>query len=262
MLRELDSDHAEIIRRTIQFMKAHLDESLSLEDMAEEAGFSTFHFNRLFRKVTGIPPRLFLSALRMEKAKELLLMTDADVTEIAMSVGYSSFGSFSTRFSRSVGVSPHLFRKCYQQGLKAIAAFKETTEPDRSMNHPPAIKGKLAKPESFDGVIFVGLFPKPIPNVRPVCGTVLKSSSHYHFDKVPDDGIYYVMAAAFRWSDSKRTLLLPRDSLRGMADGPVFINRGIPRGYMDVTLREADLTDPPILISLPILLAERLNAAN
>lgn len=257
MLRHMDSDHSSIVKQTIQFMNTHLEEPLVLEDLASVAGFSPYHFDRLFRKTTGIPPRLFLSALRMEKGKELLLTTQADITEIALSVGYSSMGSFSTRFSKSVGVSPKSFRALNQHGLEAIAVLRETSENPLQSRY---VNGEIVRPESFDGIIFVGLFPKPIPNCRPVCGSVLTNETHFYFNDVPD-GIYFVMAAAFNWSDSNKTFLMPKDSLRGAADGPVFISRGVARGYTDVILREADPTDPPILVSLPILLSEEINIA-
>lgn len=260
MFRHSETEPSKVVKQSILFMNAHLGEALALEDLAGVAGYSPYHFNRVFRQTTGIPPMLYLSALRMEKGKELLLSTDATVTEVAMSIGYSSFGTFSSRFSQSVGVSPRSFRLLHSQGINAIAELKANREVLLHKRVHLGLQGKIIRPKSFEGIIFVGLFPKPIPNCRPVCGTVMTTETHYYFDKVPE-GIYFILAAAFNWSDQKKTFLLPKNSLRGAADGPVFISHGVVRGYKDITLREADPTDPPILISLPILLAEKLNQA-
>lgn len=74
------------------------DSALNLESLAKIALYSPFHFDRIFRSITGIPPRQYLAALRLEQAKEYLLTTDLPITEIGQRVGYSSFGTFSTRF--------------------------------------------------------------------------------------------------------------------------------------------------------------------
>ncbi|HEX7064098.1 MAG TPA: AraC family transcriptional regulator [Bacillales bacterium] len=259
--QEIDLAHREAVDRTIMFMRGHLGESIRLDDLAEIAGFSPYHFNRMFRGLTGVPPRQFLSALRLEEGKKLLLATDASVTDIVLNVGYNSFGTFSTRFASSVGMSPFLFRKMNEQMLEAVDQFQHMPKAAPYTESSHVISGRIGKPGSFDGIIFVGLFPKPIPNCRPVAGTVTTNEQVYRMGPVPD-GTYYVMSAAFRWSDERRTFLLPRESLRGQASGPVVIRRGQAKGYTDFELRPPHVTDPPILISLPLLLAEQMNRAN
>ena len=72
--------------RVISAMHEHLYDPLSLQDMADIAHYSPFHFNRLFRKITGIPPNHFLYALRLSRAKRLLEETDLNVTDICFEV--------------------------------------------------------------------------------------------------------------------------------------------------------------------------------
>jgi AraC-like DNA-binding protein len=63
------------------------------------AHLSPYHFARTFRRITGIPPGEFLGALRLQRAKELLLTTDLFTSEVCYEVGYASFGTFTSRFT-------------------------------------------------------------------------------------------------------------------------------------------------------------------
>src|SRR3954462_9968927 len=99
------------VERVIQAMSTRLDEPLSVQDMAEIAFFSPFHFNRIFRDVTGIPPHKFQNALRLESAKRLLLTTRLSGTDVCFEVGYSSLGTFTTHFTRQVGLPPRHLRR-------------------------------------------------------------------------------------------------------------------------------------------------------
>src|SRR5271165_2573484 len=94
------------VERAIRHMRSNLDAPLDLGQLAHIAAVSKFHFVRVFDEVTGTTPRHFLSCLRMQRAKELLLKTRSSITDVCMEVGYSSLGTFSTTFSELVGVSP------------------------------------------------------------------------------------------------------------------------------------------------------------
>lgn len=87
-------------------MRERVDDTLPLHAMAEIAHLSPYLFTRAFRQFTGIPPGEFLATLRLERAKQLLLTTDLSVAEICFEVGYNSLGTFTTRFTRLVGLSP------------------------------------------------------------------------------------------------------------------------------------------------------------
>ncbi|MES2695982.1 MAG: AraC family transcriptional regulator [Verrucomicrobiota bacterium] len=84
---------------------------LSVNEIARSVGIAPHHFIRLFRAVFGDTPHQYRSFAQIEHAKQLLLSTDKNVTEVCMAVGFSSLGSFSTLFTRRVGVSPSLFRE-------------------------------------------------------------------------------------------------------------------------------------------------------
>jgi AraC-like DNA-binding protein len=84
---------------------------LDLNQMASEAGFSKFHFARAFKHAYGETPATYLTRRRVERAKDLLRSANLTVTEVCMVVGFSSLGSFSSRFSELVGMSPRAFQK-------------------------------------------------------------------------------------------------------------------------------------------------------
>src|SRR5438094_4835510 len=98
------------VERAIQVMHTHLHELLTLEDLAAVAYLSPFHFTRVFGRLIGIPPGEFLSALRFQAARRLLVTTALSVTDICFEVGYPSIGSFTTRFTHLVVLCPRVFR--------------------------------------------------------------------------------------------------------------------------------------------------------
>src|SRR5260221_14703529 len=100
--------HTQAIEHAIQAMHTHMHELLTLEDLASVACFSPYHFNRVFHRLIGIPPGEFLSVLRFQAARRLLLTIPSTVTDIWFEFGYTSPGSFTSRFSHRVCLSAHL----------------------------------------------------------------------------------------------------------------------------------------------------------
>lgn len=97
-------------RRATEFVNAHLDESLSLTQLAEIAGMSAYHFSRALKKSTGFTPHAYVVHQRMARAKQLLTETKMPITEVAAAVGYGNYNHFSTQFRKLVGVSPSAYR--------------------------------------------------------------------------------------------------------------------------------------------------------
>ena len=90
-------------------------EPLDLDAMASAAGFSRYHFARSFRAAFGETPRAYLTRRRVERAKELLRSANLTVTEVCQLVGFVSLGSFSSRFSELVGMSPRAYRRLHAE---------------------------------------------------------------------------------------------------------------------------------------------------
>lgn len=111
------TDVRQRLERARSVMHVRFADPLDLEAVAREAYLSRFHFAREFRRLFGVTPHQYLTQRRVEQAKRLLLETDKSVTEVCMSVGFSSLGSFSTMFQRRVGHSPNNYRRAIVQSL-------------------------------------------------------------------------------------------------------------------------------------------------
>ena len=98
------------IERAYRHICRYYTESLSVEALAKEAGYSTVHFINCFRGRYGLTPRAQITRLRMLRAKELLENTTLPVCRIAFDVGYGDEFYFSRLFRRQVGMSPREFR--------------------------------------------------------------------------------------------------------------------------------------------------------
>lgn len=93
------------------------DQPLDLSQVAAASHLSRHHFVREFRRAFDQTPHQYMTQVRLERARELLMTTDRSVTEICMAVGFSSLGSFSTLFTRHVGHSPARYRRTVVQSL-------------------------------------------------------------------------------------------------------------------------------------------------
>lgn len=106
-------------RRCLDLMHGRLSDDLSLEDLAAEAQLSPFHFARMFKQSIGVPPRVYLTRIRMEKACELLEKTDLPVTEIAFEVGYGSSQAFARVFGKERHMSPTSYRHAVRRNARS-----------------------------------------------------------------------------------------------------------------------------------------------
>jgi AraC-like DNA-binding protein len=86
------------------------DPDLDLDAVAAHAGYSRYHFVRTFKEVYGRTPGQYLSYRRTERAEELLRTADLSVTEICHLVGFTSLGTFSSRFKTQTGLTPSEYR--------------------------------------------------------------------------------------------------------------------------------------------------------
>lgn len=99
------------LRRAIEYIDSHLDQNLSLSQIAETVGMSSYYFSRALKKSTGFTPHTYVIHQRMERAKQLLIETKLPVIDIALSVGYINHSHFSTQFRKLAGVSPTAYRE-------------------------------------------------------------------------------------------------------------------------------------------------------
>lgn len=109
------------LRRARDLADRHYAEPLDLDALAAAAGVSKYHFLRCFTATYGKTPGLYLAERRIERAQDLLRATNLTVTEVCLLVGYTSLGSFSTKFAQLVGVSPSAYQgKFAERGAPRI----------------------------------------------------------------------------------------------------------------------------------------------
>ena len=104
------------IRQSKLFMDRYYADALKLNELAEQAYVSKYHFVRLFKRVYGKSPFLYLKEVRMEMAKQLL-RGKMSVSDTCFSIGYQSLSTFSGEFKKSTGLSPSQYRHLENSNL-------------------------------------------------------------------------------------------------------------------------------------------------
>ncbi|HLZ58211.1 MAG TPA: AraC family transcriptional regulator [Ktedonosporobacter sp.] len=98
------------LKYIIDFILAHLNQDLSLVTLAQQVGFSTYHFARLFRQATGESPHQFVLRQRIERAQRLLRETDMPLTHVALESGFAHQSHLTQAFKRHLNLTPRTYR--------------------------------------------------------------------------------------------------------------------------------------------------------
>lgn len=104
------------LQQVVEHILCHLDEPLSVRQMADLMCLNPDHFSRMFRQIVGLSPGRFVLTRRMERAQTLLASSTLSVAQVAAAVGVSSPSLFSRQFTRIVGCTPLAYRKRAQVG--------------------------------------------------------------------------------------------------------------------------------------------------
>jgi AraC-like DNA-binding protein len=253
------SMHLRSVERVILAMSQCLDRPLHNSEMADIACQSPFHFNRVFHRLTGVPPIQFHYALRLQQAKRLLISTDLRITDICFEVGYGSLGTFVTRFNALVGLSPTSFRRHARQlASRNLQEFRSLL---LALSHcaaprAGAISGPIMSHGSC-GVVFSGLFRRGIPEGEPAsCAHSLDDATYTI--AAPAHGNWFVFLVAVPWTATGMQLLLLDGLPRGRSGVIGWSDAGYS-GDTAVELRPASPLDPPILTAIPLLMWRRLS---
>jgi AraC family transcriptional regulator len=102
-------DHARL-RRALDHISANLDEEITLNQLAQVAGVSVFHFARTFTRAVGVSPSRYVSRMRLEKAMAEIAAGKLSLAEIALRAGFSPQASFTRAFFRETGLTPGEYR--------------------------------------------------------------------------------------------------------------------------------------------------------
>lgn len=102
------------LRRVLAFIAEHIEEEITLDEMAKIARMSVCYFARMFKQAVGKSPYQFVLEQRVDYAKYLLTQTDLPLVEIALRCGCANQSHFTTVFKQSLGVTPKRYRDWHQ----------------------------------------------------------------------------------------------------------------------------------------------------
>ncbi len=115
------------LRRVHDRIDREYAQPLDVDSLARSVGFSAGYLSREFKAAYGESPYKYLMTRRIERAMALLRLGELSTTEVCFAVGYGSLGTFSTRFTELVGISPGKYRRLRERplpGLPGIIAMR------------------------------------------------------------------------------------------------------------------------------------------
>lgn len=116
---DTSQDYVKRILKVLIYLEDHIDDELTMKELAKVASHSPFHFHRIFHMVVGETVHRYIKRLRLEKAAMKLRYTNQPVTEIALDSQYDTPSAFTRAFKQSIGESPRNYRTLYKE-VKAM----------------------------------------------------------------------------------------------------------------------------------------------
>lgn len=238
------------IALVIQYLKENYRD-ITIKETANHSGYSESHFCRAFKKETGISPQDYLVGIKIENSVERLVAEDQRVLKSQLKTGYLSEGSFTNRIKKAMTLSP---KQLSQQKGFLFEEYKlheldDLMTDDEQEND---IYVRLKCKTEFKGIVFIGLFRKPIPNQAPVIGKIvtnLDKNNIAAFNNVPE-GKFYCLACVIHRTINPLKLFVHKDNLRGRVQETLII----PGKYhVELELRPPEAADPPITLNLPLM---------
>lgn len=225
---------AEALARVARFAVQHHREQVTVADLADHAGYSRHHFSRAFTATKSVSPSAYLTALRIESAKALLLTEDAPVIDIAMEIGFDSLSSFSRRFAATVGTPP--------ARLRHPARHLEDSEPKPFTVADPRQMLVRIRPVLPEGVaggrVWLGWYRSPAPIGLPTAGTLADLDEVVPLPLHP--GAPWLLGFHVRPGAAPREVLAPTRLVVALHPAPV-----LAPGVIDLGFRFATLDDLP-----------------
>ena len=238
------------VEHAVSSMRTRYDEPITLHDLAAEVFVSPFHFSRVFSSAVGVSPGRFLTAVRLFEAKRRLLTSAETVADIVCSVGYSSVGTFTSRFTRAVGLTPGQYRDpVIEAGLLAVSPGFSRVPSAEVLEHAAtegpggaSVSVGVSGTEEADRVA-VGVFDGAVPQGGPVAlATVAPGEEGAVLHGLPS-GDWTVLAVSAQGDDDPAVAGIAAAGLEVRAHEEI-----VPP--VELTLAEPAATDAPIAVSL------------
>ena len=145
------NDYVQRINKVVAYINNHLDETLELKTLANEAALSDFHFHRIFKALKGEAIGGYITRLRLEATARLLRYTALTIEEIAFNIGYETPASLSKAFKKQYGISPTEYRT----NKDTYIMKKEIINPDLALKAPKIV---ILEPKNLIYVALTGAY--------------------------------------------------------------------------------------------------------
>lgn len=200
-------------------------EDVTLKKCCEHFNYSYFYFSRLFKRIVGIPPTDYISALKMEKILGLLHDPDFKVEEVYNLIKYQSRSSFNRSFKRYMDVSIRKYKLTAMELNKEIELiinnykgktieFLTKDYNENYIKNGKSLNLEIRLPENLESpIITVGLYSSPIALGGPLRGKVLFNTNSCKFENLPE-GKYYIFANIVNGNLDKKDYFVPQNLLR------------------------------------------------
>ena len=129
------NDYVQRINKVVAYINNHLDETLDIKTLANEAALSDFHFHRIFKALKGEAIGGYITRLRLEATARLLRYTALTIEEIAFNIGYETPAPLSKAFKKQYGISPTEYRT----NKDTYIMKKEIINPDLALKTPKIV---------------------------------------------------------------------------------------------------------------------------
>ena len=145
------NDYVQRINKVVAYINNHLDETLDLKTLANEAALSDFHFHRIFKALKGEAIGGYITRLRLEATARLLRYTALTIEEIAFNIGYETPTSLSKAFKKQYGISPTEYRT----NKDTYIMKKEIINPNLALKAPKIV---ILEPKNLIYVALTGAY--------------------------------------------------------------------------------------------------------
>lgn len=130
LLRQSDPENEEPndrvrLQRSIRYIREHYNQAITVDDLAADIRLTRASYTRQFKEITGKLPLDYVNAVRLERSKQLLQLTDDRMHDIAQNVGFNNEYYFGRRFKQYAGISPGLYRRHHRQDARVFAPYLE-----------------------------------------------------------------------------------------------------------------------------------------
>lgn len=195
-----DDRYEQALLTTLVHIQTHLEGDLALDQLAERAGFSAYHFHRIFATFVGEPIKHYIRRLRLERSAYRLKISQESVLQIALDAGFKTHETFTRAFARQFGLNPSTYR---QHFLQAVHERKRRLPADETKQ-----PGFIYEAGLLSQAVNV---PLRFERVRPVLVAFIRHTGPYDNVLEPGSPLGSLWETLFRWGEAQK--LINADSL-------------------------------------------------